>query len=102
MRDSKLALAALDKLLADRPDRVLDDFSEATRRLTALRDALIAEWRGDAENAERMQRLGTLNAVISIVYGTHYPIGSPKWEQLEQARDAFEAFARELETSGER
>ena len=79
------ALAAVDKLLADRPDRVTHDFSAAMRCLTAYRDTVIARSRG-AETPSYIERLGRLNAVISVVYSTHYPVGSPKWEKLEQAR----------------
>ena len=90
------ALAALDKLLRDRPDRIGHDFSAATERLTAYRRAVLARW-GEAEpDATGRARLARLNAVISIVYGTHYPIGSPKWEPLEAARNDFAALAREL------
>ncbi len=81
------ALAAVDKLLADRPKRVGHDFSEATKRLTAYRQALLASWGGPPSEPMDRKRLSRLNAVISVVYGTHYPIGSPEWEPLRGARD---------------
>jgi hypothetical protein len=96
MPDARPALEALDKLLAERPDHDTHDFSEATRRLTRLREALLREWGGPPEEAARRRRLARLNAVISVVYGTHYPIGSPKWEHLQRARDDFAALAPEL------
>ena len=88
------ALAAVDKLLADRPNRSGHDFSEATQRLTAYRAALLASWGGPPSRPDERQRLSRLNAVISVVYGTHYPIGSPKWESLEDAREELAALAR--------
>ena len=88
------ALAAVDKLLADRPKRVGHDFSEATQRLTAYRAALLAGWGGPPSAPADRQRLSRLNAVISVVYGTHYPIGSPKWKPLEGARDELAAVVR--------
>ena len=39
------ALAAIDTVLADRPEKVGHDFSEATRCLSAWRDHCIARWR---------------------------------------------------------
>ncbi len=83
------ALAALDRLLADRPDRVTHDFSAATRALTDYRAALLRA----GILAGRPALLGRLNAVISVVYGTHYPVTTPKWESLEQARAALAELA---------
>ncbi len=91
---AKAALAAVDKLLADRPRRVGHDFSAATQRLTAYRAALLASWGGLPSAFASRQRLSRLNAVISVVYGTHYPIGSPKWEPLESAREELAAVVR--------
>jgi hypothetical protein len=35
------------------------------------------------------ERLGRLNAIISVVYGGQFPIGAVPWDKVEQARDAF-------------
>jgi len=86
------ALAAVDKLLADRPNRVGHDFSEATKRLTAYREALLASWGGPPSGPADRKRLSRLNAVISVVYGVHYPIGSPEWQPLQGARDELAAL----------
>ena len=79
------ALQAVDKLLADRPEKVGHDFSEATRRLTAYRDAMITRWRQTRSEADRRQ-LERINATLSVVVGGQFPIGSVPWPQIERAR----------------
>jgi formate dehydrogenase major subunit len=79
------ALQAVDKLLADRPEKVGHDFSEATRRLTAYRDALITQWRQTHSEADRRQ-LERTNAVLSVIVGGQFPIGSVPWPHIERAR----------------
>jgi formate dehydrogenase major subunit len=85
-------LAAIDKLLADRPEKVGHDFSEATRRLTAWRDHCIGQWRETRTAADR-QRLERLNAAVSVVVGGQFPLGSVKWEIVERMRRDLERFA---------
>jgi formate dehydrogenase major subunit len=82
------ALELLDKLLAERPERVGHDFSAATRCLTAFRDQLISEWRRTGDPADQ-RRLTQVNAVLSVVVGGHYPIGAVQWPTIASARDAF-------------
>lgn len=84
------AVQSLQTLLADRPDRVADHFSETTRHLTAYRDALIHTWRRTASATDR-QRLGRVNAVLSAVVGGHYPLGDIPWPLIEKA--SFELAA---------
>jgi len=79
------ALRLIDKLLAERPERVGHDFSEATRCVVAYRDELIAVWRRSGAEADR-QRLARVNAVLSVVVGGHYPLGEIPWTSIEQAR----------------
>lgn len=89
-------LAHLDKLLADRPHRIGHDFSEATRCLTALREQVVEKLRAGDTSPETTGRLARLNAVLSVVVGTHYPVGAPKWPHLQRARDSFAELASEL------
>lgn len=89
-------LARLDKLIADRPHRIGHDFSEATRCLTALRERMIGLLREGNAPPETAGRLARLNAVLSVVVGTHYPVGAPKWPHLQRARDSFAELASEL------
>src|SRR4030088_1594927 len=57
------ALRAIDKLLAERPEKVGPDFS-CTSLLVALRDSQIARWRHTNAEPDR-QRLALINSVLS-------------------------------------
>ena len=89
-------LARLDKLLSDRPHRIGHDFSEATRCLTALREQIVGHLRAGNAPPGAAERLARLNAVLSVLVGTHYPVGAPKWPHLQRARDSFAELASEL------
>jgi formate dehydrogenase major subunit len=78
-------LRALDKLLADRPEKSGHDFSEATRRLTAWRAHLIARWRQTHAETDR-RNLERVNAAISIVVGGQFPLGPVPWKLIEEAQ----------------
>jgi hypothetical protein len=79
-------LAALDRALADRPDRLHDDLVEAVRRAAALRDQLIAQrHRGGAAG----ERLARVNAALSLIVGGEYPLVGVRLERIEQARKAL-------------
>jgi formate dehydrogenase major subunit len=93
-------LARIDKLLADRPSRVTHDFSAATTCLTEYRERVIRRLREKGSPPDGRERLARLNAVLSVVVGTHYPVGSPKWEHLEKARHSFAGLIGELQDAG--
>lgn len=88
------ALHLIDKLLEERPTRVGDDFSAATRCITAFRDELISQWRRTSDAADR-QRLEQVNAVLSVVLGGHYPVGKIPWPEIEKARALFAGVVRD-------
>lgn len=88
------ALAEVDRLLAEKPDKVGHDFSEATRCLAAYRDALIAQLRTSGAEGDR-GRLEQVNSVLSAVIGGHFPIGSIPWEHIEGARDVLAKLVTE-------
>jgi hypothetical protein len=91
-RSAEASLRLLDQLLTERPDRVGEDFSEATRWIAAYRDALIATWRRTGSATDR-QRLGKINAVLSVVLGGHYPLAGIPWDSIAQARDQLAVVA---------
>ncbi len=81
------ALAKVDEALAARPHK--DDYvlSDATQALCTLRDGLITEAAAEADGeGEAHRRLETLNAILGVVLGVHFPIGPVPWEDLEAAR----------------
>ncbi len=84
-------LAAIDKVLAEKPHK--DDYtlSEAMKQLCLYRDELIEE-RDRTGSADDAQRLSHINAVISVVAGTHFPLGETPWDELGKARDWLAAL----------
>ena len=85
-RSAVESLRLLDKLLAERPEPVGQDFTAATRWIAVYRDELIASWRRTGDALDR-QRLGQVNAVLSAVVGGHYPLTATPWEAIRKARD---------------
>jgi formate dehydrogenase major subunit len=79
------ALAAIDTLLANRPEKIGHDFSEATRRLTAWREDCILRWR-ETHATEDRRRLDRVNAAISVVVGGQFPLGRVNWDSIETVR----------------
>ncbi len=76
------ALNKLDAVLAARPQK--DDYviSDTVQALSTFRERLIPL----ADTATGRDRLETLNAVLSVVLGAHYPAGETPWPELEKAR----------------
>jgi formate dehydrogenase major subunit len=92
------ALAALDKVLAEKPEKVGYDFSRAMHHLAVFRDGVIARVRHAGEmgsDADR-PRLRRLNGVMNAVYAGHFPLGPVPWETVQTARDAFAALVQEF------
>lgn len=81
-RDIESAIAALDRLLDAKS--AYGDLVEASRRLVALRDLLIAERRDGVPDPER--RLDRLNAILSLVAAAEYPLDGVRRERIETAR----------------
>ena len=79
------AIAALDQLLADRPDKLGHDFSAAMRHLAGWRDALVQRRRhlplgGDPDALEQ------INAAISVILGGQFPLGKVQWPEIARVR----------------
>lgn len=82
--DLDAAVAALDRVLSDRPDAVYDDLVAATRCLIHLRDTLIAQARrGDIAAAARLR---SLNAALSLVVAAEYPLEGVRKDRINAAR----------------
>ncbi|HEX3347868.1 MAG TPA: hypothetical protein VHS58_07170 [Acetobacteraceae bacterium] len=97
--DPEPAIAALDRLLADKPDQITHDFSATTRKLTAYHDAMVRRLREGALPPSAQAQLQRLNAVISVVYACHYPLRAAQWDVLEQARGEFHDLSETVSRS---
>ena len=88
------ALAAVDAVLADKPDKVGHDFSAAEHAVAGYRDALTAVWRDTQAEPDR-QRMAQANAVLSVVVGGHFPLGGVPWPHVRKARDCLAVLVGE-------
>ena len=77
------ALASLDKAIAHKPRKDDADFAAALEHLCKLRDVLLA---GARQGAASRERLGQVNALISVVLAGHFPLGNVPWPEVERAR----------------
>ncbi|MBV8612198.1 MAG: hypothetical protein JOY66_00305 [Acetobacteraceae bacterium] len=88
------ALALIDKLLAERPEKVGHDFSETTRCLSAYRDELIGRFRETGAERDRA-RLDGVNAVLSVIVSGHFPLGDIPWGHIEEAHKRLEGLVHD-------
>jgi hypothetical protein len=86
------AIAAIDQVLADRPDKVGHDFSAATRHLAAWRDVLAQRWRHSAAESDR-RALERVNAGLSVIVGGQFPLGQVPWPEIEKLRQDLSDLA---------
>ncbi len=77
-KPGRVALAALDTILAQEPEPDQDLFSKCIHCLSVFRNGLIEA--GDRTHLEHV------NAVISVVMAGHFPLGSLPWDELHKAR----------------
>lgn len=80
------ALSLIDTVLAEKPRRNDEALSAATMYLATFRDRLITDWRANGISAVERRRLGHVNSVITVVLGTHFPLGAIPWDELHKAR----------------
>jgi formate dehydrogenase major subunit len=93
------ALALIDKLLGERPEKVGHDFSEATRCLTAFREEVIQAVRAHGTPRDKM-RLDVINRVLSVILAGHFPLGGVPWKHIEAARGQLAELLREEAAAG--
>lgn len=80
------AVAALDKVMGEHPDKTNDELSQASQCLSHLRDHLIEEKRA----GRRVDgRLNKVNAIISAVIASEYPLVGVRWDRIKMARGAL-------------
>ena len=92
------AVAALDKVVEERPSEEHEYLVEAVRCVTRLRDRLIAERRAGDTSQNLRDRLDHTNAVLSVIVGGQYPLVGVRRERVQHARDLLkELFEAEME-----
>jgi hypothetical protein len=79
----RAALAALDRALDDRPDKIYHDLAEVVRCLVKLRTVLAAA-RREGDSSHCLERC---NAILSMVIGGEYPLAGLRRDRLHKARD---------------
>jgi hypothetical protein len=87
----RAAVAAFDRALEDRPDKIYGDLVEVIRCLVELRTDLTAKWR-DGEPGERLERC---NAILSVVVGGEYPLEGVRRDRMRKARDELASLLDE-------
>ena len=87
----RAAIAALDRALDDRPDKIYHDLAEAVRYLVRLRTELTAG-RREGELTDRLERC---NSVLSMVIGGKYPLVGIRRDRLQKARDELASLPGE-------
>jgi hypothetical protein len=93
--EADAALAALDKVLAEKPDKIGYDFSVTMKHLSAFHAGVAARARTATAEADQA-RLRRLNGVISAIYAGHFPLGPVPWEAVQKAREALAALVQEF------
>ena len=87
-------MAALDRALEDRPDKIYHDLAEAVRCLVQLRNELTAG-RREGEPGDRLERC---NAVLSMVIGGEYPLAGLRRDRLQKARDELASLLNQYQS----
>jgi hypothetical protein len=87
----RAAVAALERALDDRPDKIYHDLAEVVRCLVKLRAELTAA-RRKGEAADHLERC---NAILSMVIGGEYPLAGLRRDRLRKARDELVTLLEE-------
>ena len=89
------ALVALDEVLRERPHAEGQTFTKVTELLAQYRNVMTARHRREPPGPVERRRLEHVNAVISVVLGGHFPLGSVPWREIEKAREWLAAIVDE-------
>ncbi|MGG5886602.1 hypothetical protein ACLF3G_05630 [Falsiroseomonas sp. HC035] len=87
----RVALAALDRLIAVAPPSTVEEAMHALKSVVALRDLQVARRRADGASADLDRRLACTNAVLSLTWSGAVPIMGFRTERLQEARAALAA-----------
>jgi hypothetical protein len=88
------ALAAIDRVVEERPQSAQPLCLAVTEAVVRLRDELIAEQRR-AGGSDVSRHLKHTNALLSLVFSIQYPLEGVHSEKLTQARDELAKLMQE-------
>ncbi len=95
----RAAVAALDRALHAPPVQVGQEADLAEREVVRARDVLILRLRQNpnGDSAGLRATLDRVNSALSLVVGLAYPMAGVERKLIEQARDALQSIAVDLE-----
>ncbi len=93
----RIALRAIDAVLAQQPHKDDPCLSKATQCLCAFRDHVIEGQRADRASEVQREQLARLNSILSVVLGCHFPLDTIPWHELEGARRWLADLVAEME-----
>jgi hypothetical protein len=95
----RIALQAIDDVLAKKPRKDDARLSAATKCLCVFRDHVIDAHRVQGWTPDRREQLSRLNSVLSVALGCQFPLTDVPWQELERARGWLADLLVELEAS---
>jgi hypothetical protein len=84
--DADAILAAFNQLSLEEGPRTGREIADIVQQLVHVRDELIAAQRAGTPCGEWLQRV---NAIISTIFGTEFPVGGLQWKRVCEAREAL-------------
>jgi hypothetical protein len=93
-QSAEKALAAIDRVVEERPQSAQPVCLALTHTVVRLRDELIAEQRR-AGGSDVSRHLEHTNALLSLVFSIQYPLEGVHSEKLKQARKALAKLMQE-------
>ncbi len=95
----RAAVATLDRVLEERPDKIHDEIVDAVGCVVRLRDNLIEQRRAGDTSRRLQDQLDHANAVLSVMAGGVYPLVGVRWQRVEQARDELKRLLADTTTT---
>jgi hypothetical protein len=83
------AMAAIETVLDDRPDKIYQEISDAVCSLIRVRDRLIEEQRAGDSSIDTDEWLHRINGVISATISIEYPLAGTRWQRVKMVHDGL-------------
>lgn len=89
-------LAAFNQLSLEDGPRTGRELGDVVQQLVRIRDELILAKRGGAPCGEGLNRI---NAILSTIFGTEFPVDGLPWKRVCEARNALKEMVAGLPTA---